>query len=83
MNIKQRILTYAFVAIIPLTLYFVPWRVQNGPKIGYTISPYWRPVPFDEGGALPPVILHIEWGVLIASYIIFFFCLRSKKEHHQ
>ena len=83
MNHKQRILTYVAVAIIPLTLFFVPWRVQNGPKLGYMISPYWRPVPFDEGGALRPVLLYAEWGVLAAIFAVLFFCLRSKKEHHQ
>ena len=82
MNHKQRILTYVTVAIIPLTFFFVPWRVQNGPKLGDMISPYWRPVPFDEGGALRPVILYAEWGVLAAAFVVLLFCLRSKKEHH-
>ena len=87
MNTKQRILTYMLVAIIPLTLYFVPWRVQDRlgghPKFGYEFSPYWRPVPFDEGGALSPVILHIEWGVLAVGYIVLYFCLRTKKRESQ
>jgi hypothetical protein len=30
MNYKQRILTYVSAAISLLTLFFVPWRVQNG-----------------------------------------------------
>ena len=81
MNWKQRILTYATVAMIPLSVYFVPWRVMNGPKPGYVISPYWRPVLYDEGGALLPVLLYAEWGVLAVGYVVLFFCLRSKKWH--
>jgi hypothetical protein len=82
MNRKQCILTCVTVAIIPLTFIFVPWRVQNGPKLGFIISPYWRPVPFDEGGALRPVLLYAEWGVLAAAFVVLLFWLRSKKEHH-
>jgi hypothetical protein len=79
MTHKQRILTYVIVAIIPLTLFFVPWRVQNGPKFGYMISPYWLPVPYDEGGALSPHILYAEWGVLAFAYIVLFLCFRTKQ----
>jgi hypothetical protein len=79
MNQKQRILTYVTVAMIPPTLFFVPWRVQNGPKLGYMISPYWRPIPFDEGGALLPMVLYAEWAVLAVVFVVLFFCLRSKK----
>ncbi len=81
MNFKQRILTYAAVAVIPLTLYFVPWRVMNGPKAGYVVSPYWRPVIYDEGGPLRPFLLYAEWGVLAVGYVLLFFCLRGKKHH--
>ena len=54
---------------------------MNGPKPGYVISPYWRPVLYDEGGALLPVLLYAEWGVLAVGYVVLFFCLRSKKWH--
>ena len=53
MNARQRILTYVCGAIVLLAFCFVPWRDQNGPTVGYLISPYWRPVSYDEGGALP------------------------------
>ena len=82
MNQRQRILTYTMAPIILLTMLFVPWRVQNGDKEGYAISPYWRPVLYDEGGALTPVVLYAEWGVLAAVFVALFFCLRSRKEHH-
>lgn len=79
MNQKQRILTYVIVAIFSLTLFFVPWRVQNGPKLGYMISPYWRPVLFDEGGALRPMFLYAEWTVLAVVFVVLFFCLRNRE----
>ncbi len=79
MNSKQRILTYAVAAAFLLTLFFVPWRVWNGPKLGYMISPYWRPIPYDEGGALRPVILYWEWAVLAVGYTGLYFCLRSRR----
>ena len=80
MNQRQRILTYAMAPIILLTLLFVPWRVQNGYEDGYEISPYWRPVPFDEGGAVYPVLLYAEWVILAAVFAALFFCLRSRKD---
>jgi hypothetical protein len=83
MNHKQRILTYVSAALFGLSLYFVPWRVQdrlgNHPKFGYEFSPYWRPVIFDEGGALRPVLLYVEWGVLSGNYAVLYFCLRNKE----
>jgi len=81
MNLKQRILTYAVVAMLPLTVYFVPWRVMNGPKASYVISPYWRPIVYDEGGPLRPFLLYAEWGVLAVGYLVLLFFLRSKKPH--
>jgi hypothetical protein len=80
MNQRQRILTYATVVIILATLFFVPWPVQNGFKVDYVISTYWQPVPFDEGGALYPVFLYAEWGILAAVFAVLFFCLRSRKD---
>jgi len=79
MNRRQRILSFLTVAIIPLTLFFVPWRVQDGSKLSYMISPYWRPIPFDEGGALHPILLYVEWGILAVVFVVLFFGLRSKK----
>jgi hypothetical protein len=82
MNDRQRILTYAFLALFAITIFFVPWRVQNKfdtrQRPGYEFSPIWRPIPFDEGGALQPVWLYAGWTVLFGTYAMFFFSLRSK-----
>jgi hypothetical protein len=80
MNQRQRILAYLTVAIIPLTLFFAPWRVQKGLGTGYMISPVWRPIPFDEGGALPPIPLYAEWGILAAVFVVIFICLRTRNK---
>ena len=86
MNHKQRILTYVLAALFALSWFFVPWRVQDRlgghPKFGYEISPYWQPIIFDEGGALRPVLLYVEWGVLAGSYAVLYIYLRSKKASH-
>jgi hypothetical protein len=86
MNHKQRVLTYVLAALFALSLFFVPWRVQDrlsgNPKFSYEFSPYWRPVIFDEGGALRPILLYVEWSILGGSYAVLYFCLKSKKERH-
>jgi hypothetical protein len=82
MNTKQRILTYLFFVIVPLTLFFVPWRVSDQRGGHYELSAYWHPVPFDEGGVLRPVLLYVEWGALALAYGALLICLRSKREHH-
>jgi hypothetical protein len=83
MNNKQRILTCVSLGFFVVSLFFVPWRVQDRlgghPKYGYEFSPYWQPVIFDEGGALRPVLLYVEWGVLGAGYAVLYFYLRNKK----
>ena len=85
MNLKQRILTYIYIAAFLTTLFFVPWRVQDSlggnPKLGYEISPYWHPVIYDEGGALKPVLLDLEWKLLAISYAAFYIYLRTRKTH--
>jgi len=80
MNSRQRILTYAAAAVFVFTLYFVPWRVQNNMGGYYEFSPYWRPVIYDEGGVLRPVIAYAEWGVLTVTYISQCYCLRTKRK---
>ena len=86
MNHKQRILTYVSAALFAFSWFFVPWRVQDRlgghPKFSYEFSPYWRPLIFDEGGALRPVMLYIEWGALAGIYAVLYICLRSKKASH-
>ena len=78
MNKKQRILT--FITALPFSLSFlsVPWRVDDLAGGHYEFSPYWKPIPFDEGGVLSPVLLYIEWGVIVGSYTVLYFYLRSK-----
>ena len=78
MNTRQRILTYLFFAIVPLTLFLVPWRVADRSGDHYELSAYWHPVPYDEGGVLRPVLLYAEWGVLVVGYVAVFIRLRSK-----
>ena len=79
MNRSQRILTYVAITMIPLTLFFVPWRVQNGPKTDYVISPFWRPVFYDGVTHEVDTPLYAEWGVLAAGFAVVYFCLRDKK----
>ncbi len=71
-------MTYTMAPIILLALLFVPWRVQNGDKVDYAISPYWRPVLYDEGGALTPVLLYAERAALAAIFVALFFCLKDR-----
>ncbi len=83
MSYKQRILTCVFLGIFVVSLFFVPWRVQDRltghPKFSYELSPYWQPVMYDEGGTLRPVLLYVEWGVLGTGYAVLYFWLRRKK----
>jgi hypothetical protein len=83
MNHKQRILMYVSAVLFALSFLFVPWRVADRMGGHYEFSPYWRPILFDEGGVLRPVLLYIEWAVLVGGFVVLYFCLRSKKEHHQ
>ena len=80
MNTRQRILTYLFLAVVPLTIFFVPWRVSDRTGGHYELSLYWHPVPYDEGGVLRPFLLYAEWGVLVVGYIALFIRLRNKTE---
>jgi hypothetical protein len=80
MNHKQRIVTYASVAILTLSLFFVPWRVNDVRGDYYELSEYWHPVIYDEGGVMPPVLLYREWGVLGSAYVVLIVCLKSKKK---
>jgi hypothetical protein len=43
------------------------------------ISPLWRPVPYDEGGALHPLLLYAAWGILAAGYLALLFALRTQR----
>jgi hypothetical protein len=83
MNAKQRILTYLLLAIFSLTLFVVPWRVSDSLGGHYELSACWHPVSFDEGGAIRPMLLYIEWVILAVTYFILILCLRSKKSRPQ
>jgi hypothetical protein len=80
MNKKQRILTYISVLFFSFSFLFVPWRVDDLTGGHYEFSPYWKPILFDEGGVLRPVLLYIEWGVIAGSYIVLYFCFRKPPE---
>jgi hypothetical protein len=80
MNRKQRILTLASASFFVLSLFFVPWPAQGGHyRVYYEFSPYWRPIIFDEGGALRPVLLYWEWSILAVVYTVLYACLKTTR----
>lgn len=75
MTLPRRILTLITLAAIALTVFFTPWRTYDS---GYVFAPLWRPVSYDEGRALIPFLLGVEWLVIAVAYVLLFRSLR----HH-
>ena len=73
MTLPRRILTLITLAAVALTVLFTPWRTHDS---GYVFAPLWRPVPYDEGGVLIPLVLGIEWLVIVVAYVFLFRRLR-------
>jgi hypothetical protein len=73
MTLPRGILTLITLAAVALTVVFTPWKTWDS---GYVFAPLWRPVPYDEGGALIPFLLGVEWLVIIIAYLFLFRRLR-------
>lgn len=69
MTLHRRILTYATVGILALTFVFIPWKTYD---MGYILSPFWLPIPYDEGGARLPHLLGAEWIVISVVHALLF-----------
>jgi hypothetical protein len=77
MNLPRRILTLIALAVFTLTVFFTPWKTHDS---GYVFGPLWKPVSYDEGGALIPIALGIEWLCVTVAYVLLF---RSLRPHNK